>query len=70
MNRFTEKDRETLTKIEYEGGVYEALAYGVKESDFDNADLKAAWSGIVEAHQSCVAERSLIEFAIEESEAE
>lgn len=70
MSRFTEKDRGTLAKIEYEGGIYEALAYGVKESDFDNADLKAAWSGIVAAHQECVAERSQIEASIEESRAE
>lgn len=36
MSNYTEKDIATLNKIEWEGGVLEALDYGIKSDDFDN----------------------------------
>lgn len=43
MSNYTEKDIDTLNKIEWEGGVIEALSYGIKTDDFDNAELRKAW---------------------------
>lgn len=43
MPNYTEKDRDTLNKISWEGGVIDALEYGIKHDDFDNKELRRIW---------------------------
>lgn len=43
MSSYTEKDIDTLNKIEWEGGVIDALEYGIKTDDFDNTELRRIW---------------------------
>ena len=43
MSSYTEKDIDTLNKIEWEGGVIDALEYGIKSDDFDNKELRRIW---------------------------
>ena len=43
MSSYTEKDIDTLNKIKWEGGVIDALEYGIKSDDFDNKELRRIW---------------------------
>ncbi|MDU4503921.1 MAG: hypothetical protein E7J02_13125 [Staphylococcus warneri] len=66
MSNYTKKDIDTLDKIEWEGGAYEALDYGIKADDFDNAELRKVWQEM-EAHNKEIEKLSrIIDQAIEE----
>lgn len=66
MSNYTEKDIDTLNKIEWEGGVAEALEYGIKTDDFDSKELKEAWWQLEYHWLFTKKHRGIIEQAIEE----
>lgn len=65
-NKLTEKDLETIDKIEYEGGVIDALEYGVKEDDFDNPELKSAWKELSEICKVFIQKEQVFESLVDD----
>lgn len=59
MSNYTEKDIDTLNKISWEGGVIDALEYGIKADDFDNKELRRIWR-MLESYGKEIGNLSLI----------
>lgn len=66
MSNYTEKDIATLNKIEWEGGVLEALYYGIKSDDFDNMELRQAWKELEEHNKEIEKLSPVVDNAIDE----
>ncbi len=66
MSKYTEKDIDTLNKIEWEGGAFEALTYGIKADDFDNAELRKVWQELEEHGKEIVKLDRIIDEAVGE----
>lgn len=66
MSNYTEKDIATLNKIEWEGGVLEALDYGIKSDDFDNMELRQVWKEFEEHSKEIEKLSPVVDNAIDE----
>lgn len=66
MSNYTEKDIATLNKIEWEGGVLEALDYGIKSDDFDNMELRQVWKELEEHRKEIEKLSPVVDNAIDE----
>ena len=57
---------EFCAKIDFEGGVFDALEYGLTEEGLGDPVLAAAWKRLREKHQDMRADVVLVESAVEQ----
>ena len=65
MMKISEHDKELLEKVEWEGGILDAIDYGVRHEDFESQELKNAWKKVEEFYDRMFPYTRVIEEALD-----